>query len=116
MNSGKSFPTRALKINLSLELKDALIGLMNDDLQHRDNQIQAIQYENVALPAQRDVYQTELEKCHDTITCLKTRYVSHARNLGKDNIRIIVGKHTTSANDKYHDLLCCEDTTVKKVC
>ena len=29
---------------------------MNDDLQDRDNQIQAIKYENVALQAQRDVY------------------------------------------------------------
>ena len=26
------------------------------------------------------------------------------RNLGKDNIIIIVWKHTTPANDKYHDL------------
>ena len=29
---------------------------MNDDLQDRDNQIQAIKYENVALQAQSDVY------------------------------------------------------------
>ena len=29
---------------------------MNDDLQDRDNQIQAIKYENAALQAQRDVY------------------------------------------------------------
>ena len=29
---------------------------MNDHLQDRDNQIQAIKYENVALQAQRDVY------------------------------------------------------------
>ena len=31
-------------------------------------------------------------------------YVPHARDLGKDNIIIIVLKHTTPANDKYHDL------------
>ena len=78
--------------------------MLNDNLQERDNQIQAIQYENVALQAQRDVYQAELQKSQDTITHLKTRYVHHARNLGKDNIIITVWKYTTSVNDKYHDL------------
>ena len=38
------------------------------------------------------------------ITHLKTRYIPHARNPRKDNIIIIVWKHTTSANNKYHDL------------
>ena len=36
-------------------------------------------------------------------THLKTRYVLHARSPGKDNIIIIVRKHTISANDKFHD-------------
>ena len=40
----------------TIEDKDAAIALMNDDLQDRDNQIQAIKYDNVALQAQRDVY------------------------------------------------------------
>ena len=81
-----------------------MIALMNDDLQDRDSQIQAIQYGNVALQAQRDVYQAELQRCQDTITHLKTRYVPHATDPSKGNIIIIVWKHTTSANDKFHDL------------
>ena len=32
-----------------IDEKDAVIALMNDDLQGRDNQIRAIKYENVAL-------------------------------------------------------------------
>ena len=84
---------------------------MNDDLQERHNQIQAIKYENVALQAQRLVYQAELQRCQDTITHLRTRYVDHARGPGKDNIIIIVWKHTTPANDKFHDLSYREDTT-----
>ena len=60
-----------------IEKKDTVIALMNDDLQDRDNQIQAIKYENVALQAQRNVYQA----------------VPHARDPGKDNIIIIVRKH-----------------------
>ena len=84
--------------------KDAVIALMNDDLQDCDNQIQAIKYENVALQAQRDVYQAELQRCQDTITHLRARCVDHARGPGKDNIIIIVRKHTTPANDTFHDL------------
>ena len=77
---------------------------MNDDLKDRNNQIQAIQYENVALQAQKDVHQTQIQRCQDIITHLRTRYVDHSRDPGKDNTIIIVRKHTTSANDKYHDL------------
>ena len=70
----------------------------------RDNQIRAIQYENVALQEQRDFYQTQLQKSEDIIIYLRARYVDHVRDSDKDNIIITVSKHTTSANDKYHDL------------
>ena len=81
----------------AIEEKDAALALLNDDLQNRE-------YENVAFQTQRDDYQAQLQRCQDTIIHLRTRYVDHARDLGKDNIIIIVWKHTTSANDKYHDL------------
>ena len=67
----------------TIEEKDAALALLNDDLQNRE-------YENVALQAQRGVYQTQLQKCRDTIIHLKTHYVDHARDSGKDNIIIIV--------------------------
>ena len=89
-------PQEVRKLTSATEEKDAVIALLTDDLQGRE-------YENVALQAQRDVYQAELQKCQDTITHLKTNYVPHARDLGKDNIIIIVRKHTTPANDKLHD-------------
>ena len=82
-----------------IEEKDAVIAPMNDDLQDRGKQIQAIQYENVALQVQKNVYQAQLQRCQDTITHLRTRYVLHARDPGKDNIIIILHKHATSVND-----------------
>ena len=88
----------------AIEEKDAALTLLNDDLQNCDNQIQAIKYENVALQAQGDVYQAQLQKCQDIIIHPKTRYVDHARNPGKDNIIMIVWKHTRPGNDKHHDL------------
>ena len=80
----------------TIEEKDATIALLSDDLQKRE-------YENVALQAQRDVYQAELQKYQDFISHLKPRYVLHAKITGKDNI-IIVRKHTMPASDKFHDL------------
>ena len=95
-------PREVLKLASAIEEKDAVIALMSDDLQDRDNQIQAIQYKNVALQAQRDIYQAELQRCQNIITHLETRYVPHAKNPGKDNTIIIVRKHTASVNDKFH--------------
>ena len=48
------------KFSSAIEEKDAALSLLTDDLQDCNNQTQAIQYENVALQAQRDVYQVEL--------------------------------------------------------
>ena len=90
----------------AIEEKDAALASLTDHLQGHDNQIKTIQYENVALQAQRDRYQAELQICQDTITHLKTRYVPHVRDPGKDNIIIIVWRDTTSANSKYY-----KDTT-----
>ena len=56
----------------AIEEKDAAIPLLNDDLQKRE-------YENVALQAQKDVYQAELQKCQDIIAHLETRYNPHAK-------------------------------------
>ena len=38
------------------------------------------------------------------MTHLETRYVPHVRDPSKDNTAIIVRKHTTPANDKFHGL------------
>ena len=74
----------------TIEEKDAAIALLDDDLQKHE-------YETVAVQAQRDVFQAELQKYQDIITHLETCYVPHAKNPGKDNIIIIVRKHTTPA-------------------
>ena len=87
----------------TIEDKDAAIALMNDDLQDRDNQIQAIKYDNVALQAQRDVYKDQLQKCQDIITHLKTRHVPHAKDPGKDNIVMIIEKNTAPEEDEFYE-------------
>ena len=58
----------------------------------------------MALQAQRDVYQPQLQRCQDTIIHLRTRYVDRERDPGKNNMIIILRKHTRPANEKYHDL------------
>ena len=61
----------------TIEEKNVALALLTDDLQDRDNRIQAIQYENVALQAQRDMCQIELQRCQGTITHIRARYVGH---------------------------------------
>ena len=41
------------------------------------------------------MYQAELQKCQNIITHLKTRYVPHSKDPGKDNIVMIIEKNTT---------------------
>ena len=68
----------------AIEDKDAALALLNDDLKNPENQIQAIQYENVALQAQRDVYKDQLQKCQDIIIHFRTRHVPNAKDSGED--------------------------------
>ena len=85
--------------------KDAAIALLNDDLKNRDKQIQAIQHQNVALQAQRDVYKDQLQKCQDIITHLKTSHVPHAKDPGKNNIVMIIEKNTAPEEDEFYEYL-----------
>ena len=70
--------------------------MLNDDLQNRE-------YENVALQVQRDVYKDQLQKCQDIITHLRTRYVDHAKDSGKDNIVMIIEKNTAPEEDEFYE-------------
>ena len=83
----------------AIEEKGTTIALLNDDLKNRDNQIQVIQYENVALQAQRDVYKDQLQKRQDIITHLKTR---HAKDPSKDKILKIIEKNTAPEEDEFY--------------
>ena len=84
-----------------------LMNKMKEDhqqtVEEKDNQINAIKYENVALQAHRDE-QVEQLQCQDTIIYLRACYVDHARDSGRDNIIIIIRKYKGSTNDNFHDL------------
>ena len=80
----------------AIEEKDTTIALLNDDLKNRE-------HDNVALQAQRDVYKEQLQKCQDIITHLRTRYVDHAKDPGKDNIVMIIEKNTTPKEDEFYE-------------
>ena len=66
--------------------------------------LQITQYENVGLQDEIQARYQQIERCEDTITHLRERYVDHARDPGKGNIFIIAQKYTSSATNKYHDL------------
>ena len=81
---------------------------MKEDYQQateeQDNQVQAIQYKNVILQAQRDVYQGQLQRSQDQIRGLIiNRHVRHANDPGKDNIVMIIEKNTAPEEDEIYE-------------
>ena len=80
----------------AIEEKDAAIALLNDNLKNRE-------HDNVTLQAQRDVYKYQLQKCQGIITHLRTRYLDHAKDLGKDNIVMIIEKNSAPKEDEFYD-------------
>ena len=77
--------------------KDAALALLKDDLQNHE-------YERVAMQAQRDVYQTQLQKCQDRIgDLLINHHVPCANDPGKDNIVMIIEKNTAPEEDEFYE-------------
>ena len=72
-------------------------------IDERDTRIQAIQNKNVGLQGEITAYQAQLQVSQNRITELVERYVDLCINPSKDNIVLIVRKHTTPENDKYHN-------------
>ena len=101
-----SFYWQCFNIILSLKQNNETIIIKDPAIKEKDAALEiiAINYENMALQAQRDVYQSHLQRFQDTIIHLRTHYVNHARDPTKDNIIITVRKQIRSAQDNYHDL------------
>ena len=58
----------------------------------------------MALQAQRDVYQAQLQRCQDQIRDLIiNRHVPRANDLGKDNIVVIIEKNTAPKEDEFYE-------------
>ena len=72
-------------------------------LEDWDTRIQTMEYENVGLQGEIRTKDQQIEASQERIAELAERYVDHCRNPSKDNIVIIVRKHTTPENDKYHN-------------
>ena len=79
---------------LAIEEHERAIALLNDDLQERDNRIQAIQYENVGL-------QGEIRAKVQQTATLQRRYVGYLSNENKNNGISIIAKNNEKAEYRY---------------
>ena len=91
-------------------VQQQLTNKMKEDYQQateeQNNQVQAIQYKNVILQAQRDMYQAQLQRCQDQIRGLIiNRHVLHANDPGKDNIVMTIEKNTAHEEDEIYEYL-----------
>ena len=82
----------------AIEEKDTAIALLADDLQDRDNQIQAIQYETVGL-------QVEIRVKDHQIAALQRRYVDYISDEDKNNGISIIAKN--NEEEKYPYIAIC---------
>ena len=64
--------------------------MLSDDLQNRE-------HENVALQAQRDVYQSQV------LDVIINRHVHRANVPGKDNTVMIIEKNTALEKDEFYE-------------
>ena len=77
----------------AIEEKDAAVALLNDDLENHE-------YKNVALQAQRDVYQAQV------LDLIVNRHVPRAKDPSKDNIVVIIEKNTAPEEDEFYEYPC----------
>ena len=68
--------------------------MFNNQIQDNDRQIQAINYEVVALQDEIHAKDQQIEN-ENIINCIRDHYVDKAKNLGVDNVVMIVRKHTS---------------------
>ena len=89
-------------------IRKQLVDKMQEDHQQaitdRNNRVQAIEYENVGLQGEIKAKDQQIEASQHKIAEPVERYVDHCRSPSRDNIVIIVRKHTTPEKDKYHNL------------
>ena len=77
-----------------IEVKDASIALLSDDLEVANNRCRQLEFNSVGL-------QGEIRAKNQQISQLQERYVDYANDLGLDNVVMIVRKHTTEAEDRH---------------
>ena len=88
----------------TVKKKEAALALLNDELIEVDCRIQKLEFNNVALQAQRDVYESQLNKCQDRIQDLmQNRHVPKAEDHGLDTIVMIIEKNSTPEQDDFNE-------------
>ena len=93
-----------------LEEKDTQLTLLNDDLMESQDLVKQLEYNNTGLQGEIRAKNQEIERqdqqtteLQNEVARLRERYVDHCRDPGKDNVIMIVRKHTTKENDKRFD-------------
>ena len=98
-------PREVRKLSQKLEEHHRRTTQLQQAVEDRDYRIQATLCENIGLLGESRAKDRQIEASQNRIAELVERYVDHCRNPSKDNIVIIVRKHTTPENDKYHNFL-----------
>ena len=89
-----------------------LFPQIRDHFEQRKDEEHQLAIEDLGVQFQVEIHESDIqlqelndenERFYNEIQELRARYVAPLRNLHKNNIIIIVRKHTSSDDDKYHD-------------
>ena len=89
-------PREVRKLSKIIEEKDSALALLNDDLKEHEYQIQQLEHSNAGLKGEIRAKDVEIDRLHE-------RYVPNAMNPDKDNVIIIIKKHTNYVDDDLFD-------------
>ena len=94
-------PQEALKLASAIEEKDAALALLNDDLQDRENQIQALEFRN---EEERQAHQQQILTLNEEINDLiANRHV--ARRICFENVLYFIKKSSKEVHP-YNVIRC----------
>ena len=91
-------------LNRVIEEKEAALALLNTELTELDCRIQKMEFDIVALQAQKDAYESQLQKCQDrTQDLMRNRHVPKAEHRGLNTIFMIIEKKSTPEQDEFYE-------------
>lgn len=60
---------------------NAALVLFHDDIQDLDEKVKAIKYKNFGLQGEIYAKEQQIERCKNTINCLRECYIYHVKNV-----------------------------------
>ena len=83
--------------------KDSQLALLNDELTEAQEHLRQLEFNNVGLQGEVRAKNEEIERREAEVAELRQRYVDRCQDVSKDNVVMIVRKHTREQDDCHFE-------------